>query len=198
MTSLARILANRRNAQLSTGPKSKGGKARSARNAYQHGLAGTRLQSQGENDFIQNLTEALCTESADPVKQALAQLIAEQEFQILRARSIRRAIFADESLRIAVEERRARSLTMRKAFRIITKAQDFYMMSQMRPAPDKLGIMTLFEFAKLRFYTKPLSFPDGFKFISARIKAIDRYERRAISKRNTLIRQFVSLGALHG
>lgn len=198
MTSLARILANRRNAQLSTGPKSKGGKARSARNAYQHGLAAAVPASDAENTFIQNLAGALCPKSTNPERRALAQLIAAQEFQILRARSIRRAILADETLRVAVEERRARSLPTRKAFQIIKKAQDFYMLSQVRPIPDELGIMDLFEFAKLRFYIKPLSFPDGFKFISPRIKAIDRYEQRAISKRNALIRQFVSHGALDG
>ena len=39
MTSAAKIEANRRNAQRSTGPRSKAGKARVARNAFKHGLS---------------------------------------------------------------------------------------------------------------------------------------------------------------
>ena len=40
MTSQARIDANRRNAQLSTGPTSDSGKELSRRNALKHGLSG--------------------------------------------------------------------------------------------------------------------------------------------------------------
>jgi hypothetical protein len=39
MTSAAKIEANRRNAQRSTGPRSKAGKARVARNPFKHGLS---------------------------------------------------------------------------------------------------------------------------------------------------------------
>ena len=39
MTSAAKIEANRRNAQRSTGPRSKAGKARVARNSFKHGLS---------------------------------------------------------------------------------------------------------------------------------------------------------------
>ena len=38
MTSLKQIEANRRNAEDSTGPRSKAGKQRSSRNAIRHGL----------------------------------------------------------------------------------------------------------------------------------------------------------------
>ena len=38
MTSLKQIEANRRNAEDSTGPRSKAGKQRSSRNAVRHGL----------------------------------------------------------------------------------------------------------------------------------------------------------------
>ena len=38
MTTFRQIEANRRNAQLSTGPKTEGGKSKSRRNAIRHGL----------------------------------------------------------------------------------------------------------------------------------------------------------------
>jgi len=40
MISAARLAANRQNARASTGPRSEAGKAKSARNARRHGLAG--------------------------------------------------------------------------------------------------------------------------------------------------------------
>ena len=39
MTSARRLAANRRNARMSTGPRTAAGKARVARNAYRHGLS---------------------------------------------------------------------------------------------------------------------------------------------------------------
>lgn len=49
MASPAQMLANRRNAALSTGPRSAGGKARAARNALAHGLTAEKLLD-GEED----------------------------------------------------------------------------------------------------------------------------------------------------
>ena len=43
MTTQAQIDANRRNAQLSTGPKTPEGKATSSQNATQHGLTSQRV-----------------------------------------------------------------------------------------------------------------------------------------------------------
>ncbi len=63
-TSLARIEANRRNAQHSTGPTSVEGKARSRLNAFQHGRAGAGdLLAPNENEtLVARRTEAFAAE----------------------------------------------------------------------------------------------------------------------------------------
>lgn len=49
MTALAKIEANRRNAQLSTGPRTAEGKAAVARNATTHGIFATVPMRPGED-----------------------------------------------------------------------------------------------------------------------------------------------------
>ncbi|MGE3852566.1 MAG: hypothetical protein AB7K09_12555, partial [Planctomycetota bacterium] len=48
-TSNARIEANRRNAQRSTGPRTAAGKERSSRNGWRHGLTATTVVAPGED-----------------------------------------------------------------------------------------------------------------------------------------------------
>jgi hypothetical protein len=62
--SLAKIEANRRNAQRSTGPKTEEGKSRSRRNAFKHGLLASALV----------LTEGLEAEDAAEFDQLLLGL----------------------------------------------------------------------------------------------------------------------------
>lgn len=53
MATQRQIEANRRNAKLSTGPKTAEGKARSSQNAYKHGLTSKTLRLEGEEDRAQ-------------------------------------------------------------------------------------------------------------------------------------------------
>jgi hypothetical protein len=49
MASPAQILANRENAQLSSGPTTQDGKTASSRNAMRHGLTSTQIVMPGED-----------------------------------------------------------------------------------------------------------------------------------------------------
>ena len=49
MASPVQILANRENAKLSSGPKTREGKQASSRNATRHGLTGTQIVIPGED-----------------------------------------------------------------------------------------------------------------------------------------------------
>lgn len=66
-TSEARILANRQNALLSTGPRTEAGKATSRANSYKHGLSGDGVVMPEEDAIeVQRLATALRTELAAP------------------------------------------------------------------------------------------------------------------------------------
>jgi hypothetical protein len=89
MASPAKVTANRRNAQRSTGPRSPAGKARTRYNALQHGLTIPIAHDAGTTDEIMRLANVFCGTSANRVAQELAMRAAEAEFEMLRVRRCR-------------------------------------------------------------------------------------------------------------
>src|ERR1700756_2138656 len=86
MTSAAKIAANRRNAQRSTGPRSAAGKARTRYNTLQHRLNVPARYDQATADEIEGLAAYLSAEST--------MRAAEAQFDLLR---VQRAIAAGAS-----------------------------------------------------------------------------------------------------
>ena len=77
--SLAKLAANRQNAQHSTGPKTEAGKAQSRRNALKHGIFAANMFVYGENpseyeELLDALREDLAPEGA--LEEVLAEKIA--------------------------------------------------------------------------------------------------------------------------
>ena len=96
MTSLKQIEANRRNAEDSTGPRSKAGKQRSSRNAIRHGLtAETVIEPLEDADDYSAFEEAIAA-SFDPetaVERELILRLASLLWRLRRATSIETALF---------------------------------------------------------------------------------------------------------
>jgi hypothetical protein len=84
MTSAAKIAANRRNAQRSTGPRSAAGKARTRYNALQHGLNIPARYDPATGAQIQELAVYLSADAVAPREQDLAMRAAEAQFDLLR------------------------------------------------------------------------------------------------------------------
>ena len=91
MSTQAQILANRRNAQKSTGPKTKTGKTAVSKNAIKHGLlaAADTIAAENPADFQlhrQNLLEEL--DPASPLESALADRLISLSWRLKRATAI--------------------------------------------------------------------------------------------------------------
>ena len=84
MTSPARAAANRRNAQLSTGPRSAAGKTRSAANALKHGLTATRATLRCEDRAAHDRLRADLIARFQPEGEAEARLADDLAFHYLR------------------------------------------------------------------------------------------------------------------
>jgi len=78
-TSLRKLYANRRNARLSTGPRTAAGKARSSQNARKHGLALPALRDPAKTRNIAELARKLAGPTADATRfEAACRLVAAQ------------------------------------------------------------------------------------------------------------------------
>ena len=104
MASNAQINANRANAQLSTGPMSDAGKAKSSKNAVTTGLTGRTVLLPTEDAA---LYEAHCLEflgryqPADEAEKALVQSLADTEWRLQRIPSLEAGIYAIGRLELA-------------------------------------------------------------------------------------------------
>ena len=96
MTSLKQIEANRRNAEDSTGPRSKAGKQRSSRNAIRHGLTAETVIEPLEDAEDYAAFEETIAASFDPetaVERELILRLASLMWRLRRATSIETALF---------------------------------------------------------------------------------------------------------
>jgi hypothetical protein len=96
MATEKQIAANRRNAQLSTGPNTEPGRNVSRLNAYRHGLTGqievmTPDEKEVHDQFCAGIVTSL--NPADPLESQFAQCVAEGNWRLNRARTIENNIF---------------------------------------------------------------------------------------------------------
>jgi hypothetical protein len=96
MTTPNQIAANRRNAQLSTGPKTKPGKERSRRNAWRHGLTAATIVAGLEDSRDYKAFEAAIEASyspRSPVEHLLTKRLASLLWRLRRASAIEAGLF---------------------------------------------------------------------------------------------------------
>jgi hypothetical protein len=97
MSSHAQIDANRRNAQLSTGPTSETGKAKSSLNAVKSGLTGRTVLLPGDDAALYEAHVTRFFERFQPSgdeEQNLVQSLADTEWRLLRVPSLEAGIYA--------------------------------------------------------------------------------------------------------
>ncbi len=97
MSSASQIAANQANAQLSTGPTSIEGKAKSSRNALKTGLTGHTVLLPGDDAELYEAKLLHCLEAFSPVGEketALVQAIADTEWRLARIPGLEYGIYA--------------------------------------------------------------------------------------------------------
>ena len=122
MTSDRQIAANRANANKSTGPRTRRGKAKVGRNALRHGLDAFGCGDSGLSETTERLAKAIC-QGPDRVGYHQALIIAESFADIVRVRAARvhildHALELPKILRLERYELRALS-RRRRAIRLL-------------------------------------------------------------------------------
>lgn len=94
MTTARKIKANRTNAQASTGPKTARGKTRAAQNSRRHGLNLSVVLDPVLSEQVKALAREIAGEGAGPEILELARRIAEAQIDLLRVRQARHDFLA--------------------------------------------------------------------------------------------------------
>jgi hypothetical protein len=91
MATPAQTLANRTNAEHSTGPKTEAGKERSSRNSFKHGLTSSKIVLPGEDPAEYDAFRAGILEQYQPanaIEQILVEELAAAGWRLNRSRAV--------------------------------------------------------------------------------------------------------------
>jgi hypothetical protein len=175
VTSERKIRANRANARTSTGPKTARGRSHAARNALRHGLSLPVYSDPVWSEEVEALARQIIGTDANLEMQALARRIAEAQIDLRRVRHARHQILSQA---LSDPDYESEVMVRKKAALAVSFLRRF---EPSAPMPDEV----------MEFLSSKPEGPYKFATILAdktrQLLALDRYERRAVSRRNRAI-----------
>jgi hypothetical protein len=177
VTSARKVRANRVNARASTGPQTTRGRARAARNALRHALSLPVCSIPALSEEVEELAREIAGPGANAETQELARRVAEAQIDLRRVRHARHQFLSDtlsweyySYTKMRMKVKVLRALLRPNPPDISMEALEFATLNPSLEGPDKLATILL-EQAK-------------------ELLAMDRYERRALSRRKFAVRAF--------
>ena len=177
MASDRRLQANRLNAQKSTGPRSRAGKQRAARNAYRHGLAAASRVTTTDLDL---LAQMIAGESDNPLVREHARDAA-QAVSDLKAIGRIRAALVDRANVLGTMERS-------KLFESIRDIKSFLSSIAMGEMPE---LPARGELPAPKPTQSEECMAEAVRVALKELAKLDRYEARAAGRRNQAIKEIV-------
>ena len=178
MTSERKIRANRANSRASTGPKTAHGRARVARNALRHALSLPVHSDPALSEEVEAFAREIIGTDANAEMQELARRIAEPHIDLRRVRHARHQLISEA---LSDPDYESEVMLRTKSALVIRYAQRFDLRM---PMPENV----------MEFVNSKPEGPYKLATILAdktrQLLALDRYERRALSRRKFAIRAF--------
>ncbi len=175
MTSERKIKANRANARVSTGPKTRHGRVRSAKNALRHGLSVPVESDPALREQVQALASQIAGPNANAHIQLLARQVAEAQVDLRRVRDVRHQ-FLSHKLNNPHYDSRAH-----------TREKVAVLFKLLRPDAPDIPTATMKNFLNTR-PQGPLKLATILSKETKQLLSLDRYERRALSRRKFVVR----------
>jgi hypothetical protein len=186
MSSAGKINANRANARASRGPKTVQGRARSARNARRHGLSLPVLSDRALSDEVEALACEIAGTGATPEIHELARQIAEAQVDLRRVRSARHDLLSGALCDPEYDSPAAK----RKKSKLAVVRARLKLSPRLRLMPLISQLLTSLEASVQSSPEGPQKFATILADMTGQLAALDRYERRALSRRKSAIRAF--------
>jgi hypothetical protein len=176
VTSERKITANRANARASTGPKTVRGRSHAARNALRHGLSQPICSDPVLSEEVESLAREIIGTGANAEMQELARRIAEAQIDLRRVRYARHQLLSQA---LSDPDYESEATKRKKLAAVIHCARTF---GPLTPMPEEV----------VKFLNSKPAGPYKFATVLAdkthQLLALDRYERRALSRRKFAVR----------
>ena len=182
MTSERKSRANRANARASTGPKTTRGRSHAARNVLRHALNLPVYSDPVLSEEVEALARQIIGTDANPEMQELARRIAEAQIDLRRVRHARHQILSQD---LTDPDYESEAMLRKKSALVLHCLRR---LGPSAPMPDNV-----MEFLSSK-PEGPIKFATILSDKALRLLALDRYERRALSRRKFAIRAFDAAG----
>jgi hypothetical protein len=226
MSSQAQLAANRANGRKGRGPRSAAGKTRASRNALRHGLAAISRHNPAYFPEIGRMASAYCEGDTDPLLFEQALIIAESDIILIclgaerfaaieRMRDPDAIPFSDSKASLA--RARARFAQAKRAYAQLVKAKqakagstphkgkasisaektkEINSTSTDNPARVNAAATRSAKSAREPHPPAQRDECDAMCRAAPDLRRLERYERRAASRRNRAIREFIFIKSL--